>query len=191
MASKNSRTQNSLGNYAISGMSETSAKEFVENIVRWQLHQDISDPYGHSSAPSDVISPEELEYVLSHMEYDVDHLTRVEEVGISVDPSELREGNIISFNKPLRAFSRNVNNTLEYLANEYKGEGYPLIVYETEGLGHFDITKLSHVYEAEGESWVNCENVRVKEIETRTMSLPAYDGMNYDFNIYWIKLEKV
>jgi len=175
MASKGNSTLNTLfsdetftlkngDKIPLEGHTPQFFQDLTHIIQMWQDHITVPDAHGHSTAPSDLLGEEEMEYVLSHMEHDLEHLTRVEIMGTSVPKEDIKKGEPIHFNKPLKAFSRHIEQTKDYASFMFDSDD-ELVVFRTNNrVGHFNITRWTDYAVNEGESWVNTESFKVKDI---------------------------
>ncbi len=142
------------------------SEQLVDKMREWQKSPLFS--------PSEFLSEEEIDYVKNHMENSENnedvptgHLYRMER-GYHFEElyyeGELEEGSILKDNSVFRAFSREPSSTGDYLLNH--NDGGAVVIYRTNGnVPHYNITKNTHVFENESESWVEPSKLKIDKIQ--------------------------
>ena len=210
MASKNSTLLNSIGNSQewtspegiskpLEGYSEEFMTQLYKQIKIWQDHDEVPDPFTHNSAPSDVLTDNQMDYVYSHMENTIESLTRIETLGVSISEDDLKIGKHVQFNKPLKAFSETEKATEEYMRTFETGE--QLVLFKVKGNpSFFRMNSWTKRMENEEEVWLDTRKqykiTNIQEIEYPSLDNPTlqghleeYFGRDLNYHVKYVELE--
>jgi len=173
--------------------------DLYEAIGRWILHEDVPDAFGHSAAPSDILTDDQLKYVYEHMQNDRESITRVEQIGTSVPKEDFVIGKNIKFNKPLKAFSETEHGTQDYMESTFQPDD-ELVIFKVKGNPSYFKTYDWSVVKHEQELWLDCrreykvtavynKNYKDRENPKLMRELEEILGANFDYNVTFVELE--
>lgn len=165
---KSNTTNGGKGSSEIDNMTtpDNPSQRIIDGMSMWQS--------GVIGKPELALNDDEIDYILHHMKYsDFDEeiptgqLTRVEKAYHFLD-GDYKVGDVLDTESLFRAFSREPDSTAKYLRDHYFS-GQSLVIYRTNGhVPHYNVTRHTHEFPDEKESWVETGKLKVDNIARYT-----------------------